>query len=231
MATPVIRVDVQAALAGLQRIRQDQIPYATSRAINDCADRAVDDLVNWVKTIFTFRGQSGWVKRKWFRSKWSNKATLVAYVMGMLDYLLLHEVGGMKTPRRAAHLAVPLGTLRFKRIPPNLRPKYVLGGDLQGLLKSASLGPRSRKKQMSQWNKGMIIDLHGKQFIAMRTSQNIGIPATAKRLQGLKLLYYLTPAVKIIPRLRMRQIVETAVRREFNQAFRVRFAEAMRTAR
>src|ERR1039457_939468 len=147
-----IKVDISGALAQLQRARTDQIPYAASRAINDCADKAVTDLVAWVQSIFNFRGSGAWVKSKWFKSKWSNKNDnpMVAYVLGMMDYLLLHEQGGIKTPHRGASLAVPLGTLRFRRIPDTLRPRYLLGsGDLQTVLKAASLGPRSRQKQLA----------------------------------------------------------------------------------
>jgi hypothetical protein len=231
MASPAIRVDINAALAGLQNVRANQIPYATSRALNDCADKAVDDLVAWVKGIFTFRGNSAWVRSRWFKSEKSNKKSLTAYVLGMFDYLLLHEEGGIKTPHRGATLAVPLGTLRYKRIPASLRPRYLLGNDLQGMLKSASLGPRSRKKQLAQFGKGFIVDLNGKRFIAMRTTQDIGIVASAKRLKGLRLLYYLTPAVRIVPRLRMHATVQTTVKREFERAFAFRMEQAMRTAR
>ena len=137
--------------------------------------------MRWVQGIFNFRGSGAWVRFKWFKSKWSNKYNLTAYVLGMLDYLLLHEVGGIKTPHRA-FLAVPLGTLKFRRIPANLRPQYLLGQDLGGLLKSASLkGVRSRKKQIANFGGAFVIVLGGKRFIAMRTTQDIGLAATAPR--------------------------------------------------
>ena len=226
-----IKVDINGALASLQNVRSDQIPYVTSRAINDCADKAVDDLVKWVQTIFNFRGSGAWVRYKWFESKWSSKYNLVALVIGKLDYLLLHETGGIKTPHMGMSLAVPLGTLRLKRIPPQLRPKYVLGSDMGGLLRSASLGPRSRKKQIANFGKGFILELGGKRFIVMRTTQNIGVAAKSARLNGLQMLYYLTPAVKIVPRLRMHESVERTVVREFNAAFARRMNEAIATSR
>ena len=229
-----IKVDISGALAQLQRARQDQIPYAASRAINDCADKAVTDLVAWVQSIFNFRGSGAWVKSKWFKSKWSNKNDnpMVAYVLGMMDYLLLHEQGGIKTPHRGASLAVPLGTLRFKRIPDSMRPRYLLGNDPGALLKvqSKTLGPRSKTKQLASYGQAFLLDLHGKRFIAMRTDQSIGIAANAARLRGIRLLYYLTPSVRIVPRLRMLQSVEKTVAREFNAAFARRMADAIRTA-
>jgi hypothetical protein len=232
MVATVIKVDIAAAMAGLQNVRQKQIPYATSLAINQCADASVNDLVIWVRSIFNFRGQqTAWIKSKWFKSRWSDKRNLTAYVLGMLDYLLLHEVGGIKTPHRGTSLAVPLGTLRYRRIPATLRPRYLLGtGDLQNVLKAASLGPRSRKKQLATFGQAFILDLNGKRFIAMRTGQDIGIPANAPRLKGIHLLYFLTPAVRIVPRLHMRDTVQKTVAREFNAAFARGMAEAIRTA-
>ena len=228
-----IKVDISAALAGLQRVRNDQIPYATSRALNDFADIAVNDLVKWVQTIFNFRGQTGWIKRKWFESKWSskNQNPIAAYVIGKLDYLLLHEVGGLKTPHAGPTLAVPLGNLQRRRIPASLRPRYLLGKDLGGLLRSASLaGVRSRRKQIANFGGGFILVIAGKRFIAMRTMQDIGIAPTARRFKGLRLLYLLTPSVRIVRRLRMSESVESTVRREFNDAFARRMADAIRTA-
>lgn len=226
-----IKVDIAAALAGLQHVRQDQIPYATSRAINDCADAAVNDLVRWVQSIFNFRGQSGWIKYKWFKSRWSNKSNLVAYVDGMLDYLLLHEQGGLKTPHRGGSLAVPLGNLRLRRIPPQLRPRFVLGNDLGAVLTAASLkGERSRKKRFATFGSGFILNLHGRHYIAMRTGQDVGIAATAARLKGIRLLYLLVPSVRLAPRLKMRESVANTVAREFNAAFARRMSEAIATA-
>jgi hypothetical protein len=233
MVTPVIKVDISAAMAGLQQIQRNQIPYAASRAINDCADAAVRDLVSWVQKVFNFRGRSAaWTRYKWFHSRWSNKQNLVAYVEGLLDYLLLHEKGGIKLPHKGPHLAVPLGTLRTMRIPKMLRPRFVLGRDLQALLGSASLkGKGSRKKQIAQFGKGFLLQLGSKTFIGMRTTMDVGVAATSPRLRGVRLLYILVPSTRIAPRLRMRESVEGTVQREFAAAFNRRLAEAMRTAR
>ena len=234
MVVPSIKVDISGALAMLQRVRQDQIPYATSRAINDCANKSVDDLVRWVQTVFNFRGQTGWIRRKWFEAKWSskNQNPITAYVIGKLDYLLLHETGGLKTPHAGPTLTVPLGNLQLRRIPSSLRPRYLLGQDFGGLLRSASLaGVRSRRKQIANFGGGFTLTIGSKRFIAMRTTQDIGIAPTARRFKGLRLLYLLTPSVRIVPRLRMPQSVESTVRREFNDAFARRMADAIRTAR
>jgi hypothetical protein len=83
---------------------------------------------------------------------------------------------------------------------------------------------------MASWSKGFILQVGGRRYIAMRGT-NAGVPMTAKRLQGVSLLYHLVPSAKIPPRLRMFEIVKAAAGREFAGAFARRMTEAMRTAR
>lgn len=196
-----IKVNASAAISGLNDLQQRALPYALAATLTGLAYDSRDQLISDLPQRMKFRTGTGWLRYN-FRVNPADKTSLRATFYSILDYMYLHEYTGIKTPHRGPHLAVPLGDLRNKKIPPNLRPKFLLGQDFQGLLTAASLkGKRSRQKRIATFGKGFIFNANGKTFIVQRTSQG---------RRGLTFLYVLVPAVYIgLDRL---QMVDTTAR-------------------
>src|SRR6266567_2030838 len=199
-----ISVDISGAVASLSDLQKRQLPYATSRAINSVATSSRETLIALMPSLFRFRTGTQWLRRGgpthrgWFDIKFSTKTNLVAIVQTTFDYLWLQEFGGEKRGR-GPHIAVPMGKLRLKKIPSQLKPKFILaagssgGGALGGVLRAASLtGARSRKKQFQQFGVGFILKSNGKEFIARRVqsaSQAAGIAISRPKRGTIDLLY------------------------------------------
>jgi len=239
----MITVSVDISIAGLSDLQKRQVPYAMSRSLNDTAKIARLTLIRLMPGRFVLRTGQGWLSHGgpkgtgWFEVINSTKVNLVAIVQATYDFLYLQEFSGTKTSRTGGRLAIPLGKLRLKKIPPQLRPKFVLGGkggDLGGVLRAASLGPRSRKKHFVQFGAGFILKSNGKEFIARRVqsaSQAAGLAVSRPKHGTLDLMYVLTRRATIHSRLGMAATVKKVVEQEFGKAFQKRFSEALATAR
>jgi hypothetical protein len=234
-----VTVDTAGTLAGLNTVQRNQVPFALSRAINDVALSSRRQLIALMPSRFRFRTGTRWIEsggpthRGWFNVRLSGKTHLEAFVEATIDYLLLQEVGGIKTSHRGGMIAVPLGKLQLKKIPPQLRPKFLLGQDLQGLFRATSLQPRSRKKQLTSFGSAFLLKTGGKTFIVRNVASvagAAGFPVT-RHGRTMDFMYDLVPAVHILGRMRMVPTVRDVVAREFNAAFALRLREAMATAR
>ena len=217
-----IRVDVAGALASLQRIRTEQIPFALSRAINRCAFQSRENLISRVQSLYRFKTGTAWVRGNnsarsgWFITEPGTKANLTAVVSTnpQHTYSYLFKDSGLSGVRyaRRGYLAVPLGRLQEIAIPADLKPKAVM----------ASFG--------------FIVGKSGHQFIAIRSSKlykgGSGLNATSGRYKGLQLLYMLVPLVKIKNQkiVDMHAIVLDTVQRTFRDAFKAEMTNAIRTA-
>lgn len=221
-----VKVDILDAVSKLKDFQVRQLPYATSRAINDTALSARTALLNRATSgLFKFRTNPAWIRNAttgWFNTTFSNKnqTPIVAYVNAIRDYLFLHEYSGTRTKRGGGMLAVPLGDLARKRIPPEMRPRYLLGGNYQSLLNMAAstkYGPRRHAQALATYGKGFIMKTNGHTLIVQRTGP-----------RQLKFLYVLVPSVYIQKRLQMYETVRATAQREFATFFRQRMIEAMR---
>lgn len=106
-----LRVDsnIREFTRWLDNVQRDQVPFATSRAINDVA---VDGQNSIVKHITgTFKN----VKRWWLKQqptgvkvKFSNKKNLHARIFTDVYFGDRQQKGGVKTPKKAKNLAIPL---------------------------------------------------------------------------------------------------------------------------
>jgi hypothetical protein len=221
MPTPVVLVDVVSAQRSLVNVRVDQLPYATALALTRTARDAMYAVRDKLPSQFTLR--NAWTQRG-VQFKQATKGNLSALVYFDRDYMYLQEMGGIKTPTRSAHIAVPLDPdLRNRTIPRSMRPRYILGNDLQGLLQSASYkGKAARKKRIASFGKGFILQTKGKLFIALRTGQG---------QNDIRILYVLVPAVHITQRLGMVTTVENTVRANFSKNYQDAMNQAVRTAR
>jgi hypothetical protein len=216
-----IRVDVEAALASLKEIRADQIPFAVSRSINSAAYESREALLQNVFAKYKFKSNTAWVRGSrtgrngWFFVEPSNKRALTAIVStnAQYTYQYLYREGstpGLKVARKR-YLAVPLGNLQQRLIPPDLRPKAVMDSGF-----------------------GFIVGKGTEKFIAVRnTKKGFGLLATGPRYKGLQLLYILVPLVRIRGQkiTDMETIVRATVARVFPEALKVEMANAIRTAR
>ena len=218
-----IKIDVAAALASLQQIRTEQIPFALSRAINRSAFQARENLIARVQSLYHFKTGKAWVRGNnsartgWFIVEPGTKTNLPAVVstnpINTYSYLYRDSgLGGIRRPR-GKYLAVPLGRLQEVEITPDLRPKALM---LSGF--------------------GFIVGRSGHQFIAIRSNKlyksGSGIIATSGRYKGLQLLYVLVPLVKIQGQkiVNMEAIVRDTVQRTFPEAFKNEMAAAIRSA-
>jgi len=206
-----ISVNASAAIADLNRFQTKALPYAAASALNGVALDAREELLAQMPGRFRFRTGTAWL-RFHFKVEKATIQNLTAYFFVDLDYMKLHEFTGIKTPLKGPHLAVPLGALKLKKIPANLRPKYLLGNDLQGVLNAASLKTKSvRKRLLKTAAKGFIINSNGKIFIAIRNGAQVTI------------LYTLVPAAKIgLDRLQMYETTARVVARNFAAKFKDR---------
>jgi len=238
-----VSVDISDAIAGLNDFQKRQVPYAMSRTLNDVVKISRETLIRLMPSIFKFRTGTRWVSSGgpkgtgWFNITFSTKTRLVAIIESTFDFLYLQEQGGIKVSHHAGRLAIPLGKLRLTKIPPQLRPKFILGNrgaDLGSVLRAASLGPRSRKKQFKQFGAGFILKSNGKEFIARRVqsaSQAAGLAVSRPKRGTIDLLYVLTRRATMHSRLGMAATVRKVVEQEFDAAFQRRMREALATAR
>ncbi len=92
----------------LTAIQKQQIPFAASRAINDTAVQAQDEVVSTIPRVFN-NLKKWWLKQQptGIKVKFSNKANLHAAVHTSAYFAKIQEEGGVKQPRRAKNLAVP----------------------------------------------------------------------------------------------------------------------------
>lgn len=207
-ATTTVVANISNAVRDLTNFQQRALPYAAATALTGVALDAREELLSGMPRRFRFRTGTAWLRRH-FQVTRATARNLVATLSADLDYMALHEFTGVKFPR-GEHLAVPLGDLRLRKIPDNLRPRYLLGHDLGGLLQSAAYkGPRVRKKRLATYGKGYLIRAGSKVFIAIRTAKGES-----------QILYSLVPSVKIgLDRLQMQSTVQRAVERNFPAKF------------
>lgn len=221
-----VQVDIKSAIQGLDFAQRRQVPFAASRAINDVALSARRNLLAKARSVFKFRTNPAWINSTsfgWFRTIFSNKANLTAYIEGIRDYLFLQIYSGVRTKKGGGLLAVPLGDLAKHAIPRQMKPKYLLGNDYRGLLAISSdtkMASRKHQKAVKSYGSAFIFETNGKKFIVQRNGP-----------KKLTFLYLLVPAVSITGRLPFEALTRETVNREFNIAFAKRFNEALATAR
>jgi len=227
MLTFKATVDVSSAVAALKDIRETQIPYATSRALNDTALSARQAVLSRAMAgIFKFKTNPNWIKsptRGWFRTVFSDKRNLVAWIEGLQSYLVLQEEGGVRTRHGGGLLAIPIGPLAARAIPKEMRPRYLLGQDYAALLSMASntkISALRHKRALAGYGSGFLMHHDGHTLIVRRTGP-----------KSLQFCYVLVPAVAVHERLEFFRTVQATAQREFAGFFAKRMAEAMQSAR
>lgn len=226
MAVPFVKVDIAGALSGLNSIREDQIPFATAKALTNTAQAAM----NAVRTKLPaqFRIRNAWTAQG-VRFTLATKANPVAFVNFDRYYMYLQEQGGVKVGKKSM-IAVPLDPALRQRIPSNMRPRVLLAqSDLQGM--TAGLKSQSRIRALTKtYNTGFIIKSHNRLYIAIRTAREVRL-LKGQHDASVRILYELIPEAKIPKRLHMYETVQQTVRDQFKNLFAEAMQYAIQTAR
>jgi hypothetical protein len=92
----------------LTMLEKQQVPYATSRAINDTAVDGQESVQEAIPHIFNNR-KRWWLKQQptGIKVKFSNKQNLHAKIHTSAYFAKLQSEGGIKTPKTARNLAIP----------------------------------------------------------------------------------------------------------------------------
>lgn len=217
-----IKVDISGALAQLQQARTEKIPLAARSALNKMCRLSIPAMQRRVRLLYKLR--SDWVvSERRFEIQLAHRNNLTATIIYGPDYWSLHEGAGyaVKVPTRHAHVAVPIGEWAWHAIPRALRPNALMaaaGGRLHYFNELSGAIRRGTKKAGGFGIGGAFLIGKGRtSYIAIRSDNtSIGVPSRSK---GVRLLYWLTPAVRFARMLNMRKTVETVVRAEFAAAF------------
>ena len=104
----IVKDNIKEFTRWLDEIHKKQIPFATSRALNDTAVDVQEAEVSVVKRVFRSL-KTWWLKQQptGIKVKFSNKQNLHARVFTDAYFAEIQEKGGTKKPRRARNLAIP----------------------------------------------------------------------------------------------------------------------------
>lgn len=108
-----IELDAEKLIGGMTDLMREQVPYATSRAVNDVALMIQQGEREAMKQNFNIRRQ--WVldgvRIIQFSNKGQDPITAILDIAPDRSFLNKFEEGGMKTPR-GANIAMPTDTVR-----------------------------------------------------------------------------------------------------------------------
>lgn len=220
-----IDVDIDTAEFNrfLVRLHRDQLPFATSVAINRTAKDFQEAQREHIHDVFTVR-RKRWVDRSVKIKPFATKRRLMAKV-GIhppggderADILTKFESGGIKRPQGGRSLAVPDEVKRTKTgfIGKRQRPK-AFDFELWGRGPEATVYRGRRRAFMIRYP-------DGEGFIFRRTGRGAG--------SRMRLLYTFTPQARIDPLLEFFETAEEIIQSRFDENFADAFAHAMDTAR
>lgn len=212
------RSTIERASANLTNLDRKQLPFASALAITRTAQDAQTKVQRNLPRRFVIRNKwvSGGIRIK-PGIKTSARRSVIVYSRD--DYMVLQEEGGVKTPT-GKMLAVPAGgvprtargIIRKRDRPRNVLERYGVfiapltagaGKDKAGVFKREARR-RKRKRKYSR-------------------------PAKAR--PPIRLLYVLIPKARVKARFGMRELVRSAVTRNWPRRFKEALAHARATAR
>jgi len=194
-------------ISHLTDLEKKQIPFATSRALNDVAKQMQAKVIDKTEANFDNR-------KKWYRAgspigikvHRSTKQDLTAGIYTKAHFGALQEDGGIKSATQSHNLAIPL-----QDIPKKYRNnKPGLSG--------------ARRAMQEKGKRGA--------FIAIGKSGKLGMyRRKTKKRYPLKLLFRLQPSAKIQKRWGFKDAAEREARQRFVSAFHQRLIEAIASMR
>jgi hypothetical protein len=147
--------EVQRRIKSIEK----QIPFATARALNDTArDVQEATIKQLLPSKFVLR--SPWWRpgtRFGFNIRFATKALLRAVIGSRAEWLGVQEQGGVRTPRSARNLSLPINARRSERavIRKNQRPRALIAAGKAFVMKTKEglslLVTRKGKKNVVQY--------------------------------------------------------------------------------
>lgn len=211
-----VHFDIPALHGILSDVAQEQIPYATSRALNDTALAGQEDQRQGMRGRFRIK-RPDFLDRSVKVPRFTTKRDSELKISIIIDpnpnnrgpLWDKFEPGGTKTPTHGQSIAVPMAIARGGIVPDGMRPKQL------------NLHTSGRRVIGDQ--RTFLLEYNGKRGIFQRTGRKQG---------DIRLLYWLTPSVPIPPSLEFGKTLTPEMLQElFALNFEARFAEAMRTAK
>lgn len=235
--------DAKPASRFVSVVFRDQLPYATSQALNDAAKAGQKAQVAHQRQVFTVRRPAfvdRAVKIKPFAKKTSLEARISVDPPGSRDDVIAqHEADARKTPFSGNSIAVPSSGLRAfgTVIPRKMRPSRLFSRDSVYMRRDGRVVHVRGKAQ-----------LHGSGRVFSRKTNVVrgaertflikkpGGRGTIFQRYGpqrsdVRVLYQLVPSVDLDQRLKFVETVSRAASSTFDTAFAERFQKAVRTAR
>jgi hypothetical protein len=213
-----VRTDTVGLKRSFQHMRDQQIPFATAKALTDTAREADEAVTRELPQRFTIRNQH---LARGIRYRGASKTRLTATVFSVDPFMVIHETGGEKRSIQGRvfdygkFLAIPVDARRNKRDivdkrdwPENLIEPFVLkakDGRRYLAVRSITIAKRAQSVRTAR----------GKQ----------------RRKSGLRLMYLLVDRVRITARFGFNETVKRTVSRRFEPNFRSALNLAMSTAR
>lgn len=221
-------VSVQVNRADVERfgnLAYKQLPFATARALTWTAQQAQGEVKESLPKHFKLR--NSFVKNS-VRISPATKASQQSEVGSTIDFMSLHETGGVKRPR-GHYLAVPVNVKNGSRgkIGRRDRPKQLLAkgnysstkGRNNRIFKIDSSTPNSNRH-------GLPYGIYSDNGSAVRKGKR-------KRTSGigLTLLYALIPVGDIDERFELRETTSNTVAKQFDSLFAKSLSMALASAR
>jgi len=203
-----VQSNIKEFTRDLSRMAKEQIPYATSRAMNDTMVQAQEAEVSNVQAVFNNKVK-WWNKanrRTGIRVEFSNKKNLTAAVYTGAYFATMQEDGGIKRPHQGKRLAVPA-----QGIPKKYRNTPGASGAAKAL----------KEPRTFIFNGG-----YGKRDFTPGIWQRKG-----KKRLPIRLLFHWETAANIKPRFRFIATARDTVDKRFMRNFSQRLDQAIATAR
>ncbi len=202
-------VNIKGATRFLRSLK-DQVPFATSLAINDVAKQGQakqQDRMTTPGDVFADIRRPAFIKRSVKLKPFANKRSLKAVVAidppggKKNDVFSKHEKGGRHTAPGGGRLAIPTATVRPSR--------------------SEIVPRRKRPTALRQRGKSFIIKTRsGKEFIALFTGKRSN--------KSLQFLYLLEQEVPLAPSLEFEKTIQKVVHDKYQEAFSKAFTKALK---
>lgn len=217
MASVKISVDVGPMVQWLNDLQTNQVPFATSRAVNDLAKEVQTAIQEGIRERFTIRRE--WVLQGIKITKFSDKRDdpIMATIEIPPDHRFLNkfEEGDTKYPRFGTHIAVPTSAISTKTgiVPMGMRPKAF--GFQEVSTKSGAVQIKGSQRT----------------FILLNTASPGIYQRTGPGKRALRMLYKFFSSVPTPRSLHFREGAQRVCTERFRFIFKKRLDEALASAR
>ncbi len=229
-----IRVDGRAAQTWIERLFADQLPFATSLALNRTAKAVQQAIRAHLAEAFTIRRP--WVLQGITIPRFSDKRDVPMTVSVAIDpqraFLAKFEAGGLKRGSATLPIAIPTTALRasFSAVPP-------LAFYPKNLRLVARRGATEILPAQSHVTRRGVTQIQGKQrtFVLDQTMFGVAVAGVYQRIgpgpHDIRLLWSFKQQIPIPARLRFEATALATVEATWPRAYQAAWEQAVRTAR